>query len=67
MSAARFIQSKEIDQHVTILHGDANLGLSRFELEVLVGRWFCGGMHAMLGNFVDAAQRLFLMKPKKLI
>jgi hypothetical protein len=29
--------------------------------------WFCGWMHAVLRNFVHAAQRLFLMKAEKLI
>ena len=28
---------------------------------------FCGGMHAMLGNFVDSARGLLLMEAVKLV
>lgn len=34
---------------------------------VLVRGGFCGGMHAVLGDFVDAAKRLFLMKAEELV
>lgn len=28
---------------------------------------FCGGMHSVLGNFVDASRRWFLMKSEQVI